>query len=787
MDPKKWHLDTQYSDVLFSRNWPIESNSLLLNVFKHLDTTQAPVLSMLPPGVSPAGAAAAASMFFLPGIQAPPKPHCRIALYPGLHFVRQLRLIKFDPAIIWRATCSARALNRGYQRLHGPIDKLRLSHKKDNGEIQFHWLFKCNRVWSRMWTKEYTELSPRGHYGRGDEYTASIDFIESEHLDLFSNRYDPYDLLIYCPYFHSRNIEQTEKDFELLVSKIDNFSAHRKLIIARSPFDYWSRRLEEKLKTKGVGLSSRNLDTDSSMDVSVSLQFHIVNQFIDLGEAVVLFEDIRSAIRGSLVSHEVVTEFKFLLRRLLVSLDPNPREGEDSVAEIASRLNGLSLAMGFSSDSRSQKIIEKIISQLSTGGNDIKLQKLKSISESGKFEIWVTKDLDRQILLDFKEKNNLDVAVRLADRWMAPGIRNADRKVILSRVDREGDLDLTAYLKNDDAIVMSAWEAVVRGASIMSSWERSERWRERAKSLNIVQHGAGKHYADPVLDLAHHLDTAISNHRASASPQAPLAPQSENATWWDAQDNGSALSSNLDRSELLSKSDGTLYSCRELRFEGGFGMFVKSDDEMQTLGTARADGDIVTIAVSELEPATTIVLFKDAERGSLFDILMDQLERTSEYQADACETRKWKENLRAHVVKHSIKTAYVVSEMANRDRAVDPVTVRSWIFGSTMAPMKLEHLEALIEILQVSTIDPKQLFLHVQKLRSIARSLGRALNEILIHKDLDKLDRKIHAVLVNAGIDMDELSSALESRTLIEVLPERIEIDGRNIRKLFRV
>jgi hypothetical protein len=784
MDRNTWHLDVDFDASLFSRNWGAPSHALLLKLFKIIDSTDQSVLSMLPPGVSPAGAAAAASIYFLPGMKSSPNPHCRIALYPGLHFVRQMKAVAFDPQELWRASQKARAQRRGHSRVEGALDKLQRS-LKDTDPLLFHWIFRCQRSWTRYGRAESYDLLPRAYFGRNDPYGAVVEFIESEHLDIFSNKSAPYDLLIYCPIFHSRASEQTEDDLNDLVSRVKSFAAHRKLIVARSPFDYWSRRLQEKFGMKGIALPLEDLSPRDNQSRQSDIQFFIVNQFIDLGEALDLFHGIKMAAKGADANRVVINEMKFLLRRLLVSLDPSPREGEEPLAELASRLDGLADSLGFPKDGKAWTIIQSIKTRISNWDGRTKLVKLRELISSEACEIWVTKDLDRQILTDFKQKHKLDVFIRLADRWMPPGLREQSRKVILSRIDREGDLDLTAYLKSGDAVVMSAWEAVVRSSTIMKSWERSEDWRENAKKLKIIEDNNTARYTDPVLDLANYLDTAVENHKSTeASHAIAKVAEDEQTSWWDENDSGSILDTNLERSELVANTGGKRFLCRELHFEGHFGMFVPQEDEIQIL--EEADGDVLAIPVNDLEPEMTVILFKDAERNSIFDILMDQLERSSEYQADARAVRDWKNRLKEHVLANGIKIPALAAELAKAGREFDQITVRSWIFGSTMAPLQQEHLAMLVRTLGLPQVNPKQLFKSVANLRTIARTLGRALNELILRRDLDQLDNKVRSALIAAGIDLDELSGALEARRLLEMMPRFIEIDGRNIRKIFK-
>jgi hypothetical protein len=126
MKNNKWHLDTNVGDALFRESWSTESHAYLLKLFKCLDESEGPVMSMLPSGVTPAGAAAAAAVYFLPNLKHPPSPHCRVALFPGLHFVRQLKGISFGMEDMWRAIQKARA-SGGSAASAGPLSPDRFS------------------------------------------------------------------------------------------------------------------------------------------------------------------------------------------------------------------------------------------------------------------------------------------------------------------------------------------------------------------------------------------------------------------------------------------------------------------------------------------------------------------------------------------------------------------------------------------------------------------------------------------------------------------------------------
>lgn len=791
METSKWNLDTQFGASLFANVCTPEAQGYLLRLFKHLQVSDRPVISMLPSGVTPAGAAIAASFYFLPSLRPPPHPHCRIALFPGLHFVSQIKDLKFRLEDIWKAIKQARA-SGAYAGSVGSFETIRKRIKDHSGvqEVNFHWVFPCQRVWTRHWEKECIDLSPRGYLGAGDPYLPCVYTIESEHLDLFSDTNKPYDLLIYCPYFHSRLTEQTDANLDLLLRKIDSFSAHHKLIIVQSPFDYWSRRLEQKLKVTGIAFAAETMASPHLMRERRGINFRIIDQVIDIGEAFLLNRELIRVWRGGAYNRPALNELKFILSRLLVGLNPLPRKDEGSFDYEMERMLGLAKTLNLDEHTPGWAVLVEIEKRLKAGTFMTKLKHLQEMSGQEKIEIWVTKDDDKALLNDSKRTLGVDMEVRMANRWMAPGLRDPQRKVVLSRIDRLVDLNLVAYLRPRDTIMMSAWEAIIRSGTTMSAWEHSERWREQSKSAGIVPAPFAR-YADPMLDLANYLDNTISNHLAKLSLEVPVTsgsvPEIVQISWWDSNDKGSLLDSDLDREQLLARTGATSYECREVTFEGGLGMFVRYDAELQVISDDEGEGDIIPIVVTKITPGTTILLFKDSERSSMFDILMDQLERSCEHKEHVALVKDWKERVRLHVLSKELKIHEIVELLNKAGRSFEPLTVRSWIFGPTMAPLRLEHLQLLVKVLDIKSVNATVLFKSVCKLRSIARTLGRVLNSLIIHKNLEEIDGAVREVLSEAHIDVEELSSAVETRVVTGVSDLAIHIEAASIGKLFKV
>ena len=113
MTRRQWHLDYKPAAGLFDLNWPDSSNKALHSLFSYLDKSEGPILSMIPPGISPAGFAAAAALYFLPGISSPPSSPCKIALYPGLRFVKDLEKVIFSAELVLESSRIARTMERG--------------------------------------------------------------------------------------------------------------------------------------------------------------------------------------------------------------------------------------------------------------------------------------------------------------------------------------------------------------------------------------------------------------------------------------------------------------------------------------------------------------------------------------------------------------------------------------------------------------------------------------------------------------------------------------------------
>lgn len=739
---------------------------------------------MLPPGVSPAGTAAFAAMYFLPGLEKAPTPHCKIALYPGFHFVRDLREIHFHPKTLFDATMSARAMRRGIFELSPPVNRLRERRRKnpnDNNPVYFHWLWKCRRVWTRYGAIEVEELAPRLRFGGDDNYEAIIDVLECDKLDKVSVQLGPYDLLVYCPYYHTGAIDNAEDDVARVMRVLNNFNADRKLLVARSPYDYWSRRLEPALNHEGIAFlasaNARGLGDGS-------IRFHIVDQLIDLTEAIALQTAIRKSKKKGVFDRMVYSDLRSALRYFLIGVDPG--RDPELVQENIGRLGAAAQILGFDLSTAAGKIISKIKETAENGGYKTKKDFLISLSPGQGHEIWVTKDSDKRTISDLKAERGLEFSIRMTNRWIAAGTRSQGASVILIRIDREGDLDLVSYLQANDEVIMSAWEAVIRDEMIMQTWERSERWRETASlKLGVPKAVTGK-CSDPVLELADFLETHVTKETKVLSPKTQQTPPAETAeSWWNDYDVYPILEPEL-RREGIGRGGSDAVSCIELAFDGSLGMFVRKDSEIQVLKTdVEGEDEFESIAVSNLMDGDTVLLFRDAERNSIFDILIDQLERSSRYGEDASVVKAWKERLREAFIKSGMTVAEVRNAFIKAGQTPDPVTIRSWIMGPTMAPLRCENMVLLANTLDISGLDLHTIFGSVQKLRVISRVIGRGLNQLIIRRDLEGIDGDLRIALDSSGIDLEEILSAVEARRVVGISKTPIAITPCHVGKLF--
>lgn len=177
---------------------------------------------------------------------------------------------------------------------------------------------------------------------------------------------------------------------------------------------------------------------------------------------------------------------------------------------------------------------------------------------------------------------------------------------------------------------------------------------------------------------------------------------------------------------------------------------------------------------------------KDVERSSLFDILMDQLERTDEFGDSARAVRKWKETVREYYLRSKHNFSDIQKRFSDQGIPIDTVTIRSWTVGGAMAPQKRENLDVLIEILNISGQNSQAIFTAVKNLRRIARLMGRALNTILLTRNKDNIDTKIRATIDAAGIDLEEIMGAVEARKVSGISGDMALIRPEHVGNIFK-
>lgn len=776
MSRRQWFLDAPIQAGLFEKNWSDESTSELIKLFKIADESSSPLLSMLPDGVSAAGVAAAAALMFVPGTQKPPEAPCRIAVFPGFHFTRGLKKVAFNPSRLYRTTQIFRTMGHSTSQISDPMIRFQ-KNQKDLEAVHFHWLWRCRRVWSVYGVKESQDIEPREYYGRNDPYDALIDVLETDEIDRFSSRYEPYDLLIFCPSFLSRGIDLDEVKARQMFERLGSFNAHRKMFIARSPYDYWAKRLESEFSLRGVSTTKRN----QMPRPGPQLRCEVVNQFVSIAEAQELYDSIRIAAGLPDAERQLIAELRSILRRILVSIEPNVGY-DDSLEEIALRMRGIARALELQAPG--MLIVDSILDRVLHGGADTKAESLKKLLANDNLaEIWVTKDSDRRAIENINALNDFKNSVVLADRWITPGNRvQASSGVILTRIDRETDLDLVAYLGIGDIVLISSWELVVRAASIDSAWERSERWREESKRLKLISEDEVPF--DPVLWLADFMGKAVPKVlRDKTSAKVNLEPDQP---WWDADDERSLLSNDFSRDDALS-DEAESVKCLELRLEGGYGIFLRLGSEVQVVCDSDDEDDFSLCPIEELEVEQTLILFRDGERASIFDILMDALERSESLADDAKIVRNWKLAVRMAYVRDPPEFSALAKKFHEAGRIITDQSVRGWIIGPTMAPQKLENIELLTKVLELQAIDPSKVFESVRNVRRIARILGRVLNHWIVHRELNSIEPRLKETISASGIDLEELAGAVEAHTISEISSQIAMVNPTKVKRLFRL
>lgn len=761
--------------------WSPNSIQVIDSLISAADKGNHSLLAVLPYDVSPGSLAAYLSLHFLHNLPSPPEPHCRIALYPGRYFREDLERVSFDPRILSRICASARVCS-AYQQVAKTAE--RLLKRINQGEldaISFHWFWRCDRVWDHYGKEDREQLGPRNYFGRDDPYEATIDFLMNEQLVLHPKRH--YDILIFCP-FYQRLFEVDWKErLENAGKIIRDFPADLKLTIVRSPYDYWARKLEKVPDIEALACTIGDFPKDRPIDAN-AIDLKIVDQYLSLEECFSLSEAIgKTAIKFPEDDLHPIRLIHKSFRRLLAGLAPiGAEEGRVLADDLRLAFSRLELLQ----DPAIKDLLEKVIPSASESKKPPKLEAcLEFLNANPDTELWTTFETDRQALQDAIAIQGLSdmVVVKRADQRMdfLRGIRK--QVTVLTRIDRDSDLDWVSYLRLGDCIIMSSWEAAIRSGTIMRLWERSERWRENSERLGLIKREAKS--ADPVLDLADRLDK-LRRQTVKVEPVVSEQEYEGDSEWWDKTYRSRPAIPSVARHEIVEQKDGI--PCIEVHFKDGTGIFLREEMEIQIFRGIQEETEILGIDPSDLQPGDILVLTRDEERGTIFDILIDHLRGTTRFGTDAETVKLWKDKLRAAFSKSGFSIGSLADFLTKGGGHADPATIRSWIFGAVMAPRDKENLDALYNSLKIDSPSKEQVETSVLRLRGILRALGRLLNRYLIERELSPAKRRDFEKLVSdAGVDPDSIRAAVEIKTVEKVVSRNIPLAPNYIHRIFKL
>lgn len=775
MSNKRWHLDLDIPSHLLERMWSRSTQKRILNFFKHIELDGSPVILAPPAEVDPLSLAVFAAIYYLPGMNLPPTPFCRIGIFPGKKLTTQFHRMRFTTKEILELSRLARRLQRSKPLLSGPIEYLQKNSQKIN-DVLFHWIWRCDKVFVKYNSVYREEIGPRSRFGSKDTYTAVIDVIEDYHPSIFSKYSAPYDLLIYCPYYHS----WPEGRDDRIVGHLEafkNINARHKVILTKSSYDYWSRRIQSSLKIHGYGISSKQPEEPKS---DYSIRFIIANQLLSLNEALILYGAFRKRRRQiSELDNFSKEELLSAIKRLFVSLSSGSDESKnDSFFE---RFCHLCTEIDLFSEPGVGGIVQAVKTRLSTGEYEKKIDKICEIAPSGSVEYWVTKDGDRSELQAVFAKKNDSSTVVLCDRWLKFLRRPIRPSAVLTRIDKESDLDLLSYLRRGDVVVMTSWEAAIHCNTIEKAWQRSMEWRENARSFN--ESGDDDLDGDDAVLM---FTDFILNERQKVLEDRKTEEQTEQTeeqTWWYDSEVRKDFDHFLTRAEIENAA-GNRVECFEVHLDGKTGVFLKENTFVQTLKDDD-DADFVSVPIEQLQRGDLLLLFKDAERESLFDIVMDQLSDRDEWRPAVNIIRDWKTRLRVNFFGKRKKISEIVDAFIGKGETVDAVLVRSWIFGPTMAPLKSARIRILADLLGIQDLDLNLLAEQVKRVRIFSRKLGKVLNRAALGKidDLSLEDERL--ITEEAGMDLEELRGVVEIKEVLWISEKIVSVPQTSVKRLF--
>ena len=776
-DPKRLHLDLKIPSGLFDEWWDPSITGILEKYLSYVESNNNLSMAMLPKGVSPVGFAILAAFKYLPGLQEPPTPFCKIGLFPGARMYNQLRSFRLPSRPFNEVSRYARSLQRGYLKLNGSVEYLE-AKQTDYPFANFHWVWRCDRITERYSQPVRAEIMPRSYFGSRDRYNAIIDLLDLEDPGIVHQKYD---LFIYCPYYHSGQLGRRE-EFQKLLAKFKRIKSNKVIILTKSPFDFWSRRFERELNAKGVSLHSLVQKKVADETQAERLKFTVVDQLISFSNATLLFRQlITLKSRFEMLSDEDQFEWRSILKRLFNSV--SPKYGLDDLEFISQRFQFLAKTIGLYDEEKVGAIVDSVVDQLKLGKFECKTDHLVSTPNGLDSEIWVTKDNDEKALIEKFEEAGVSSPIILCNRWQKFLATQDRKRVRLSRIEQIADLNWVSYLGSGDELLMTAWEAAVLAQSIDKAWGRALEWKAAAEQLmqSSPSQSPNTEKEDPVFLLADFLLAAKQNIEA-VDPHTEESTTTDDSWWQDdsARENHTVVNDLKD----LKSAQGTKVPCVEVHFAGNLGTFLRANSYVQVI-RGSSEAEFETLQASDLLAGDMILLFKDGERESLFDLLTDQLAESEEWRPHIEIVRKWKLALRTNFFSKHQRISSLLKSLDSHGIKCDGVVARSWIFGGTMAPINIDRTERLAKAVGITGIDIADLFKSVKRIRGISIRLGRLLNQIILGERSGELAEDQVNLIEQVGLDVEEIRAAVDVYKITNISDFKIGIPEMSVRKLF--
>lgn len=770
---RKFHFDLELKlvDSLFERHWGMGTARDLLDIFHLMESSSDPIICALPPGVNPAMLAAFASLHFLPGVPDPPVPHSRIALYPGPHFARAFQKVSLPTKTLLDTIRKSRAMGRGCQKPNPPSEKLQHFAEK---EVKFLSVFRVDRTSMLYGRRIRSTLGPREYLGRGDLYEPCIEIVDNETLADYRQSNFRYDLLVFCPFYLSADGGEWGSAAERAKVALDSFPADRKLIVVRSPFEFWARTMRQKFRYPAYSLQTSRFPGEARLNVLV------VDQVLNAEEALHLFRELREIGRREDDDlRRALMEFRRSIKQVLSGVAELPEEHRTTTRDLIAREGRF---LGIRPD-----ILEKLTAATSQTLFAPKLEPTAKLIESGVREVWTTKEMDRKALAQWVATKKLDCKIRIMDRWLDFATEQRAGSVALIRSDGRSDLDYVSHMLPGDSLILSTWEAVVRANTVERDWAESDRWQDnwfqRPQSVKESQ-GIRERFS-PILFFADHLLSPNSPYIEKLHNARESGKKDDDDSWLDETEQRDAMRPEFSRGDIVESAEGV--ACYEISFDDGTGILLPDSAEVTVYRGSRDDVEMISCTVSEVCSKDTLLLVKDSERGTLLDLILDNLKNFGVHKDDAECVRQWKDSLRSQISASGLNVGDLHRKLEGSGVTVDPVTVRSWVFGGTMAPRDESHVKLLRSLLKIVNPKEDQLIASLARLRTTARVLGRLLNAFILKRDrlTTRQFQEIREKLEGAGIDLDEVSSALSIRAVESRSVSTVIVEPRFVRKIF--